>query len=124
MGTSIAPRGRMTLEHGLAITRQVEFRALDLMGTLRSEGLGPFTSIMNALWQLQRECQIAAEFSNYALSDPEFLDTGIHISATGVWLGMIDLEASCPRVFPPFVVRAPLWLGQIESQFGLGKFGL
>ena len=123
MGTSIAPRGRTTLEDALDITLQIKNRAGDLRVTMQSEGLGPFTPIMAALWRLKHECEQTARIIIHVLSDPDFIEAGMFMSLRGRWLDEIQLEASCPRVFPPFVVRtcptlawtnrAPIWFGQI-----------
>ena len=71
------------------------------------EGLGfePEWAFMRSLWIWYDDANELVDFIHTVMEDQEFNEIGIFVTDNGEWRNIVDLEASCPRVFPPFVVQ-------------------
>ena len=101
MGAVSTPPPRMTFEEGLDTARRVWARALTLLERLEAAGFARGDGVLNALWQLHWDADDRMEFICVVMEGPQFNDIGIFVTDHGEWWHLVDIEASCPRVFLP-----------------------
>ena len=106
MGSQTSPYPhRMVFPEGLARTRVVKWNAWHLLRALEDAGFEPDGPLLTALWRLFVACEGTEQFIWAVLGDRQFNEIGIFVTRRGEWWNLGDIQASCPRVFPTFVLE-------------------